>query len=77
MDEYGLTLILKKVVPTPPSDLRPIAVLPCLSKLFFATWTHIITPTVTPLSKYQFAFREKHQAAEYVFCIENAYWEIR
>ena len=56
-DEYGVTLILKKVAPTSPSDLRPIAVLPCLSKLFFATWTHIITPTVTPLSKYQFAFR--------------------
>ena len=49
-DEYGVTLIMKKVAPTSPSDLRPIAVLPCLSKLFFATWTYIITPTVTPLS---------------------------
>ena len=57
-DEYGVILILKKVAPTSPGDLRLIEVLPCLSKIFFAAWVYLMTPTVTPLTKYQFAFRE-------------------
>ena len=37
--DYRVTLIMKKVALTPPGDLRPIAILPYLAKLFFATWT--------------------------------------
>ena len=50
--------------------MRPIAILSCLSKLFFAVLLHIIGDTVCPISPYQLAFREKHQAAECVFIIK-------
>ena len=67
--EYSVASIMKKVAPTSPADTRPIAVLPCRTKLFFAAWICIITPSTKTLSKYQFACREKHQAAECVLVL--------
>ena len=70
-DEYLVCLIGKKVAPRAPSQMRPIAILACISKLFFAVLLHIIGDTVIPISPFQFAFREKHQAAECVFIIKQ------
>jgi hypothetical protein len=75
-DAYGVTLILKKLAPTSPSDLRPIAILPCLSKLFFATWTFLISPTVTPNFKVPICFSGKTSGCRMRFYTENAYREI-
>ena len=75
-DEYGVTLILKKVAPTSLSDLRPIAIILCLSKLFFATWTFIISPYSYAFIKVPiilFLFFAKITKPQNAFFPENAY----
>ena len=67
--DYSVCLIMKKLAPRSPGHLRPIAILPVLSKLYFAVLMHIVKNVVKPTSQFQFAFKEKHQAAEVVFAL--------
>jgi hypothetical protein len=69
-DTYTVSLIMKKIAPRAPGMLRPISILPVLSKLYFAVLLHIVKDAVMPISVYQFAFKEKHQAAEVVFILK-------
>jgi hypothetical protein len=69
-DSYSVCLIMKKTAPKAPGMLRPIALLPVLSKLYFTILLHIVKDVVSPISVYQFAFKAKHQAAEVVFILK-------
>ena len=61
---------MKTVAPKSPGMLRPIAILPVLSKLCFVVLLYIVKDVVKPISEFQFAFKPKHQAAECVFILK-------
>ena len=62
-DDYGVALIMK----TPPWISAAYYNCTLVYKTILHHMTLSITPPATPLSKYQFVFRENHQAAECVF----------
>ena len=61
--------ILKEAAPKSPSMLRPISILPTIFKMYSAVLWKLVEDFVEPISKYQFALKPKHQAADVIFIL--------
>ena len=68
-DIHKVYLILKKAAPKSPMMLRPIAILPFFFLIYSAVLWKLVEDFVESVSKYQFAFKPKHQAADVVFIL--------
>ena len=66
-EEHVVNLILKKVAPKMPSDLRPIAILPVLLKVYCAVRLLLVERSFDKLSEWQFAFRPRRQCHKITF----------